>query len=170
MLKGSVKINIFMLPFLAMEKSKPHFKIWMPILFVLLASTVSYAVYSGIRNSSANKNSNGTNNGSTAQTVTLRYDLTQCSDPWYNYTGKNGEKPTEVTSTISLFLKEQRDITLKSIEKKGSGGGIFCEACTCPNGFYVVITADKKYESQLKNVGFKAETSSSSSFVISSRP
>ena len=80
--------------------------------------------------------------------VYFSFSPTQCSEKW-----QFGETDAVTLDNIKLFLKEN-EIEVKNITISQPDGNIYCQACTCPSGRYVDITADLIYFEKLKNLGY----------------
>ena len=80
--------------------------------------------------------------------VYFSFSPTQCSEKW-----QFGNTDAETLENIKLYLKEN-DIEVKNIAISKPDGNIYCQACTCPSGRYVDITADLIYLEKLKKLGY----------------
>jgi hypothetical protein len=83
-----------------------------------------------------------------ANDVFFSFSPTQCSEKW-----EFGATDAETLENIKLYLKEN-EIEVKEIKISQPDGKIYCQACTCPSGRYVDITADLVYLQKLKKLGY----------------
>ncbi|MBD3363409.1 hypothetical protein GF362_06855 [Candidatus Dojkabacteria bacterium] len=92
--------------------------------------------------------------------IQMRYDLTQCADPWDGYEVYDDERRLMKLDTendyMEAFLKSTYNIEVISSDIYGnSADGDACEACTCLTGFYTIVEVAKGDSKRLKAINFK---------------
>jgi hypothetical protein len=91
-----------------------------------------------------------------SHSIQMMFQSKQCeSTPWNNWYSSGGIKffadPTD-SQLITAYLGS-KGITITSSSKVESGNMV-CSACGCPTSYYYVVTAKKRYQQQLVNLGF----------------
>ena len=83
--------------------------------------------------------------------VTLKYDQTQCSDPW-RQTGTDSAVLKSVASYLDSSKLYVADLSIRQVST-----GFFCAACTCSTGKVISVTTfdDAAVKAAYQKIGFK---------------